>query len=105
MNALWDSEEWLTPGEVQELIPNGSSLAYTTVTTALMRLRKKGRVERRKVGRAYTYGAVMEREEYAAAQMNELLAAATNHAGVLTRFVDELSTEDRRRLRSVLKRG
>ncbi len=103
MDVLWGTDAWLTPGEVQVHMAGGDSLAYTTVMTVMNRLWKKGRLDRRKRGRAYEYGPVLGQEEFAAAQMAEMLAIASDRDGALSRFVDELSADDRDRLRRVLE--
>ena len=102
MDVLWDSEEWLTPAEVQIRMVDGDRKAYTTVMTALARLWKKGRLERQRVGRAFAYRAPTRREEYAAAQMEEMLRIASDRSAALSRFVDSLSDEDRTRLKRSL---
>lgn len=103
MDTLWNVEGWLTPGEVQERMAGGEDLAYTTVMTVMNRLWRKGRLDRRKRGRAYEYGSVLGQEEFAASQMAEMLAIASDRDGALSRFVDELDADDRERLRRVLE--
>ncbi len=103
MDVLWDSAEWLTPREVQAKIPHGTDLAYTTVMTALLRLWRKGRLERRKVGRAYAYTPALSREQHAALQMAEMLEIAHDRDAALSRFVDSLDQEDRNRLQRLMR--
>ncbi|MEP6658604.1 MAG: BlaI/MecI/CopY family transcriptional regulator [Acidimicrobiales bacterium] len=103
MDTLWDRGGWRTPGEVHELLPGGDDLAYSTVLTVLIRLWKKGRLERRRDGKAHAYRPVATREDYAAARMGEMLASA-DRRGALTRFVAELSASDRAQLRRALAR-
>lgn len=92
----------MTPSEVRELLAPDHSLAYTTVMTVLGRLWKKDLLEREPRGRAYAYAPVQTREVHAAVRMEEILEAAGDRAVALTRFVDELSNSDRKRLRSLL---
>ncbi len=101
MDILWDGGGWLTPGEVHESLDD-SSLAYTTVMTILVRLWRKGRVERQRDGRAYAYHPVVSREQYAAARMEELLAQARDRAAVLSHFLDGMDPADRAQLRRLL---
>lgn len=103
MDALWEDGGWLTPAEVQERLTDDRSRAYTTVMTALVRLWRKDRLQRRKRGRAYEYQARRSKDEYLGAQMEELLGTATDRGGTLNRFVDELSASDRRKLREMLE--
>ena len=103
MDVLWDRGGWLTAGEVHEALPGGQRLAYTTVTTILVRLWKKGRLERERDGRAYAYRALKSREKHAASQMGVLLSAASVRPLALSHFVDELSDADRAQLRRMLR--
>lgn len=88
----------LTPAEVQADL--GDELAYTTVMTTLSRLHAKGALERAAAGRAYRYrlvgGTDGARSNMTAHQMLKLLDEESDHAGVLSRFVAELSPEDER---------
>lgn len=94
----------LTPAEV--LADLGDDLAYTTVMTTLSRLHAKGALDRDPDGRAYRYrlvgGTDGARSNMTAHQMLRLLDEQDDHAGVLTRFVAELSTEDERVLTQLL---
>jgi predicted transcriptional regulator len=101
MDVLWDAGGWLTPGEVHAALDD-PSLAYTTVMTILVRLWRKGRVERQRDGRAYAYHPVVGREQYAAARMEELLAMARDRAAVLSHFLDGMDPADRAQLRRLL---
>ncbi|HEU5005847.1 MAG TPA: BlaI/MecI/CopY family transcriptional regulator [Jatrophihabitantaceae bacterium] len=94
----------LTPAEV--LADLGDDLAYTTVMTTLSRLHAKGALDRDPAGRAYRYrlvgGTDGARSNMTAHQMLRLLDEQDDHAGVLTRFVAELSSEDERVLTRLL---
>ena len=103
MDVLWDQSGWLTPGEVHGRLSD-PALAYTTVMTILVRLWRKGRLERHRDGRAYAYHPLTSREEYAAARMEELLAATTNRSAVLNRFLEAMGPADRAQLRRLLNR-
>jgi predicted transcriptional regulator len=101
MDILWDRGGWLTPGEVHASLDD-SSLAYTTVMTILVRLWRKGRLERQRDGRAYAYHPVVTREQYAATRMEDVLAQARDRAAVLSRFLDGMDPADRAQLRRLL---
>jgi predicted transcriptional regulator len=94
----------LTAAEVQADL--GADLAYTTVMTTLSRLHAKGALDRVAEGRAYRYrlvgGADGARSNMTAHQMLRLLDEQADHAGVLSRFVAELSAEDERVLTRLL---
>jgi predicted transcriptional regulator len=56
MKALWSCRE-ATVTEVQEAIPKGTDLAYTTVATMLRKMEARGLVKHRSDGRAFFYRA------------------------------------------------
>ncbi len=97
----------LTAGEV--LADLGGGLAYTTVMTTLSRLHSKGALTRELTGRAYAYAlsgdpAVLGLT-VTARRMRRLLEAGGDRAGVLARFVADLSPEDEQLLAGLLSNG
>ena len=98
--ALWATEEPLTPAQVQQSL--GSSLAYNTVQTILIRLLDKGLVVREPLGRAHCYRPTRGQAELAAEQMHELLDKGPDHAAVLQRFLGTLGRTDEAVLRQLL---
>lgn len=104
MEVLWRRGGWLTPGDVHETLGENRSLAYTTVMTILVRLWRKGRLDRQRDGRAYAYRPLQTREEYAASRMEKVLQAATDRPTALAHFVEALSASDRDQLRRMLQR-
>jgi predicted transcriptional regulator len=97
----------LSPAAVRAEL--GDGLAYTTVMTTLSRLHAKGAVSRQPAGRGYAYAL---RGDPAGAQasmtahrMVKLLEAGGDRAGVLTRFVADLSREDEQLLTGLLGDG
>jgi predicted transcriptional regulator len=103
MEILWNQQEPLTPGQVHALLAEQHSVTYSTVLTILIRLWNKGRLERRKEGRAFTYWPSVGRQEYVAARMKEALAAASNRPEALGYFVGALTPADQERLRKILE--
>jgi predicted transcriptional regulator len=103
MDVLWDRGGWLTPGEVQEALSERRRLGYTTVMTILVRLWRKGRLERQRDGRPYAYRPLLSREEHAAARMGELLQSTADRPLALSHFVRDLSPADLAQLRRVLR--
>ena len=99
MDVLWDAPGPMVPAAVREQLSGERDLAYTTVLTILVRLWEKGALERQQVGRAHAYRPAVNREAHAARRMNELLAATSDHPGVLTRFVEALTPEQLAELR------
>ena len=104
MNVLWDSPDALTPREVQDCInTRRRSLAYTTVMTILVRLWEKGMLEREQQGRAYAYWPVSSRDEWAAARMEEILAASGDRLVTLNHFVERMSAREAGQLARLLQ--
>lgn len=80
-----------------------ADLAYTTVMTLLTRLHRKGFLERKLAGRAWTYSPVMSQSQHAATAMTAALHDSDDHADVLFHFVERLSPEEQRQLRRRLE--
>jgi predicted transcriptional regulator len=84
----------------------GAGLAYTTVMTALSRLHAKGALSRQSTGRAYVYTLSTDpaalHTSMTARRMSRLLDSGPDRAGVLARFVADLSPEDERLLSDLL---
>ncbi len=94
----------LTVAEV--LAELGDDLAYTTVLTALSRLHAKGVLTREQVGRAFAYSLPADpAASETARRMSRLLDSGVDRAGVLARFVADLSPEDERLLGELLAEG
>lgn len=95
----------MSPGEVQAEL--GGDLAYTTVMTTLARLEAKGVLTRRLSGRTYRYAVAGDpltvEASLAAHQMRRVLDSRPDRAGVLARFVADLSPEDERVLTALLR--
>ena len=97
----------LTVAEV--LAELGGDLAYTTVLTALSRLHAKGALRRTPSGRAFAYTLPDDPAtvgvSVTARRMSRLLDAGEDRAGVLARFVADLTPEDERLLAGLLNDG
>ena len=94
----------LSPADVRAEL--GDRLAYTTVMTTLSRLHAKGAVSRQAAGRGYVYelqgGPDDAQDSMTAHRMLRLLKAGGNRAGVLSRFVADLSPGDEQLLAGLL---
>lgn len=104
MEVLWASDEWLTPGDVAQLIEEQHPVAYTTVMTILVRLWNKSMVERRSQGRAFAYHPVLTKDEWAAQRMYEFLDTAGDRTAALSHFVSSLSSKQLGQLRKAVDR-
>src|SRR3984957_12986303 len=72
LRALWSIGEGNVK-DVLQIVTRSRLLAYTTVMTVLDRLVRKGKVSRRKVGRAFVYKPEASRDEMRRTAINELL--------------------------------
>src|SRR5437660_6678287 len=72
LKALWTLQEGNVKA-VQEIVAVSRPLAYTTIMTVLDRLVRKGRLARRKVGRAFLYSPQTSRDTMRRAAVRELL--------------------------------
>src|SRR3954464_2119262 len=97
----------LTVAEV--LADLGGDLAYTTVLTALSRLHGKGALRREPAGRAFAYSPAADPAAMGASvtarRMSRLLDSGEDRAGVLARFVADLSPADEQLLTELLATG
>lgn len=99
LTVLWDDGGWLAPGDVHARLDVARPVGLATVATVLVRLWRKGRVERRKAGRSFAYHVRQSRELFVAERMDEILAAAGDRRAALAQFASRLSDEDRAELR------
>ena len=72
LRALWQLQEGNVKA-VQEVVALSRPLAYTTIMTVLDRLVRKGKLTRRKVGRAFIYSPEASRDSMRHAAVRELL--------------------------------
>ncbi len=103
MTVLWEDGGWLTAREVHARVQSERRLAHTTVTTVLVRLWEKDRLDRRKEGRSYAYRPKANRAEWTAAQMATLLSSVGDRRAALAHFSQGLNEKDRRQLRQILE--
>lgn len=72
LKALWSLREGNVK-DVQKIVNEVRPLAYTTIMTVLERLLKKGKLTRRKAGRAFLYSPTADRDEMRKVAVRELL--------------------------------
>jgi predicted transcriptional regulator len=72
LKALWSLEEGNVRA-VQQVVALSRPLAYTTIMTVLDRLVRKGKLTRRKVGRAFVYSPQASRDAMRRAALRELV--------------------------------
>ena len=94
---------WRRGGEVavRDLLPEFPRAAYTTLMTTMDRLHRKGVLERRKVGRAFSYRPISSREDLESGLVTQALQPLLSGASaqpILSFFVEEVSRQDDRLL-------
>lgn len=72
LRVLWSLEE-ANVKEVRRVVTETRPLAYTTIMTVLERLVRKGKLRRRKVGRAFAYSPTESRDAKRRTAIRELL--------------------------------
>jgi predicted transcriptional regulator len=72
LNALWSLGEG-NVGDVRRVVGQSRPLAYTTIMTVLERLVRKGKIARRKAGRAFVYSPTTSRDALRRTAIRELL--------------------------------
>jgi predicted transcriptional regulator len=72
LKSLWALGEGNVK-DVQQIVTQTRPLAYTTIMTVLDRLVRKGKVSRRKVGRAFVYTPEASRDQMRRTAIAELL--------------------------------
>ncbi|MBW3605985.1 MAG: BlaI/MecI/CopY family transcriptional regulator [Actinobacteria bacterium] len=102
MQIFWRRPgKYLSVRQVNETLDAG--LAYTTVMTLLTRLHRKGFLERRLDGRAWTYRPLMSQSQHAATAMAAALHDSDDRAQALFHFVERLTPEEQQQLRRKLE--
>src|SRR5690242_20504849 len=72
LSALWTLEEG-NVSQVRQVVAQSRPLAYTTIMTVLERLVRKGKITRRKIGRAFVYSPQQSRDAMRRLALQELL--------------------------------
>ncbi|WP_017603037.1 BlaI/MecI/CopY family transcriptional regulator [Nocardiopsis alkaliphila] len=101
MEALWASPSSLSVRQVLDSLPR-EGIAYTTISTVLENLRRKGWVRRERLGRLWFYQPIRDRSTHAAEQMRDALEGSRDAGATLLRFVDGMRPDEVRTLRSLL---
>ena len=72
MKLLWERGESLV-GDLVAAMPEGSTLAYTSVLTTIRILEKKGYVRHRQQGRAFVYSPCIAEQEAGTTEVRHIL--------------------------------
>jgi predicted transcriptional regulator len=105
MEILWAHDEPMTPRDVHDvLVSRKQALAYTSVTTILVRLWKKGMLKRASAGRAFAYRPAATREAWTAQRMREVMRQSSDSKAALTHFARSIDSREAAQLRAALER-
>ena len=89
-----------SPAELRDGL--AEPVAYSTVTTVLARLRRKGLIRRESEGRGFVYSLIVDEAALVADRMRSDLLRSGDGRQVLQRFVSELDDAERSALQEVL---
>lgn len=104
MDYLWSQDDPRTVREMHTALSGARRSAYTTISTVVDNLLKKGWLRRQPAGRqAFSYVPVASREEYGARLMREALDGSGDRAQALVRFVGGMSAQEAAALRAALQ--
>ena len=93
LRALWSLREG-NVRDVKEVVSRTRPLAYTTIMTVLERLVRKGKLTRRKAGRAFIYLPETSRDAMRRAAVRELVDSLFDGSQAeLQRFLSEQEPE------------
>lgn len=105
MLVLWELNEG-SVHEVLAALPEEREMAYTSASTIIRILEKKGFVGSRKQGKAHIYFTQLSKQEYEAATLGHVIGKLFNNtpAALVARLVDnhELSDEEVQEIKTLL---
>lgn len=104
LHILWNSSDWMPAPALHDRVTQGRPLAYTTVSTVLIRLWNKGHLERVREGRSFAYRALHTKEQYTATRMAGLLSDLGDRPMALSWFLELLDPSERAQLKRLLAR-
>lgn len=92
MKILWSADSPLKPSEVQKLLDK--SYAYTTIMTVLARLHEKNILNRKRVGKAFFYEPMKNKENFIKPKLKGIFTSIIDSYGqiAISQFVDVLET-------------
>ena len=105
MLILWEKEE-ATVHEVLEALPAARAMAYTSASTIIRILEKKGFVGSRKLGKAHLYSPTLSKADYESRTLGHFMGRLFGNepAALVARLIDEhkFSAEEIRELKRML---
>jgi predicted transcriptional regulator len=104
MDHVWAGEHEVTVREVFDELTVERGIAYTTVMSTMDNLHRKGWLDRRRVGKAYSYWPTMTREERSASLMRDAFQSGGDTDLVLNFFLEQINEDESARLRAALRK-
>lgn len=95
MLILWKLEE-ASVHDVLAALPPTRSMAYTTASTIIRILEKKGFVANRKVGKAHLYSPILSKQEYESRTLGHVVGRLFENtpAALVARLIDDHQLSD-----------
>lgn len=100
MDVLWDCGSSNIKGIIAQL---DNDPAYTTISTIVTNLERKGLVTSHRAGRTVIYKPVHSREVHAAELMEQALSTSNDRAASILHFIDSIEPNEVQLLRNYLK--
>lgn len=104
MDRVWSSDHEVTVRELFDELTAEREIAYTTVMSTMDNLHRKGWLERRRIGKAYSYWPTMTREERSANLMRDAFHSGGDADLVLNLFLEQMDDDESARLRAALRK-
>ncbi|MFB1294700.1 BlaI/MecI/CopY family transcriptional regulator [Mycobacterium sp. pW049] len=104
MDRVWSSDHEVTVRELFDELLSEREIAYTTVMSTMDNLHRKGWLDRRRVGKAYSYWPTMTREERSAILMRDAFHSGGDADLVLNFFLEQMDDDEAARLRAALRK-
>lgn len=105
MERMWSRPDSAAVRDILEDIQRDRDIAYMTVKTVMDTLHRKGLLDREPDGRAFRYRPTQTREQYTAANMQEVLASGSDRTATLLHFLEQIPADEVAQLRAVLDRA
>jgi predicted transcriptional regulator len=105
MEWVWSTDDPVTVRDVFADLATRREIAYTTVMSTMDNLHRKGWLNRRLEGKAYSYWPSMTREQRSANLMRDAFHSGGDADLVLNFFLEQMSEEESARLRAALRKA
>ncbi len=107
MQVIWDLKKALVNDIISKLA--APDLPYTTISSIVRILEKKGFVDHKSYGKTYEYFPVISREEYRKTQMKTFVKTYfdSSYKNVISHFAenDEIGLEDLKEIIALIESG